>query len=425
MVKNALRRRVGVAVGVVAALLLGSGCSSAGNGESTMTLTISDWGNFGFKSLLQTYHKLHPGIRVVEHVEDWSAHHDGLSKQLDTGKGATDVVGIDESYVAQFRDRPDGLYNLLDFGAGSLKGRWLGWKWQQSLSADGKVQIGLGTDVGGLGVCYRRDLFAQAGLPVDRDEVAKLWPTWEAYIATGRTFEAAKTSAHWIDSSTRMYSAVLAQQDTRYYDWGGNVVVATNPGVRRSFDLALQLIAAGESTKMKPSSTPWTAAMQAGKFATMMCPAWMLGQLQQNAPDARGKWDVATVPGGGGNWSGSFLAVPKQTKHPKEAYQLAAWLTAPEQQLTIFKETGNLPSQPALYADPAVRNLRNEFMNNAPVGQIFAASAANLRPQYLGPKTAAIGTVIQNTLIKVENGDIPDKQAWATALNEVGAAMSN
>ena len=417
------RLRIGIAV-VVAALLLGSGCASASDADAVITLTISDWGNFGFKPLIRDYQRLHPKIRVVERVEDLDEHHKALTTQLANGTGAADVVGIDESFIAQFRDR-QGFANLMDFGANDLKTRWLEWKWAQSLSVDGKVQIALGADIGSLGVCYRRDLFAQAGLPVDRESVARLWPTWEAYIDLGRKFEAARTSAHWIDSADRMYDAALAQQETGYYDNAGNVVVATNSGVRHAFDLALTLIAAGESAKLRSNTAPWTAAMQTSKFATMLCPAWGLGQIQQDAPDSRGKWDVTTVPGGGGNWSGSFLAVPRQSRHVREAYQLAAWLTAPEQQLSIFKETGNLPSQPVLYNDPALRDFRNEFLNNAPVGQIFGASAAELRPQYVGPRAATIGTVIENTLSRVETGEIPEKQAWAMTLSEVSASIAN
>ncbi|MBT8227435.1 MAG: carbohydrate ABC transporter substrate-binding protein [Dactylosporangium sp.] len=423
---TSIARRSSAAVAAVAvALLLGVGCSTGGDGDSGITLVVADYGNSGFKALLRDYHQAHPRIRVVEHVGDYHGHHEELAEHLDEGDGAADIVGIDESYLPQFRDRPEAFLNLLDFGAGELKSRWLGWKWQQSLSADGTVQIGLGTDVGSLAVCYRRDLFAGAGLPTSREEVASLWPTWEAYIEAGHRFEASGSGAHWLDSSARAYNAIVAQQEIGYYDWDGNVVLASNAGVRQAFDLSTRIIVEGLSGRLRANTAPWAAAMRAGTFATMMCPAWGLGQLQQNAPDTRGKWDLTAVPGGGGNSGGSFLAIPKQTKHAKEAYQLATWLTAPNQQLRIFKETGNLPSQPGLYTDPSLREVRNEFVNNAPVGQIFGASAERLRPQYLGPKTSIIRAVIEDTLVQVESGAVPGGQAWATALSEASAAIAN
>ena len=51
----------------------------------------------------------------------------------------------------------------------------------------------------------------------------------------------------------------------------------------------------------------------------------------------------------------------------------------------MFKNTGNLPSQPALLKSGAVQNFKNPFFNNAPVGKIFATSALKLKPQILGP----------------------------------------
>ena len=48
------------------------------------------------------------------------------------------------------------------------------------------------------------------------------------------------------------------------------------------------------------------SAFKQAKFATIACPAWMTGVIEGNAgPDAKGKWDIAQVPGSGGNWGGS------------------------------------------------------------------------------------------------------------------------
>ena len=72
----------------------------------------------------------------------------------------------------------------------------------------------------------------------------------------------------------------------------------------------------------------------------MPCPSWMLGVIEGNAAGVTG-WDIAdTFPGGGGNWGGSYLTVPTQSEHPAEAIELAAWLTAPEQQIKAFKSKG-------------------------------------------------------------------------------------
>ena len=57
-------------------------------------------------------------------------------------------------------------------------------------------------------------------------------------------------------------------------------------------------------------SGDWDAAFQNDGFATMLCPAWMTGPIEERAGGVTG-WDVADVfPGGGGNWGGSYLTVP-------------------------------------------------------------------------------------------------------------------
>jgi cellobiose transport system substrate-binding protein len=148
----------------------------------------------------------------------------------------------------------------------------------------------------------------------------------------------------------------------------------------------------------------------------------MLGWIQQNAPATRGMWDVTAVPGGSGNWGGSWLAIPKQSAHSAEAYALAAWLTAPEQQLRIFIETGNLPSQPELYTNPAVTGFSNEFFRNAPVGKIFTEAVQRKPPQYLGAHNGAVRKIFEARLGEVEVGSKSASTAWTEALAQAARA---
>jgi cellobiose transport system substrate-binding protein len=94
---------------------------------------------------------------------------------------AVDVEAIEEGWIGQFKAQPDKLH-LNDLGADSLKGQWREWKWETSVATNG-AQIGLGTDAGGMAMCYRRDLFEKAGLPTERDQVSALWPTWDVQTA--------------------------------------------------------------------------------------------------------------------------------------------------------------------------------------------------------------------------------------------------
>jgi cellobiose transport system substrate-binding protein len=147
----------------------------------------------------------------------------------------------------------------------------------------------------------------------------------------------------------------------------------------------------------------------------------MMGYIQGQAPDTSGKWNIAAVPGGGGNWGGSYLAVPKQSDHPQEAADLVKFLTSPAAEAYVFKQTGNLPSQPALLKSKAVQGFRNPFFSNAAVGKIFANSALKLKPQILGPHQGDIQTAASNGLQRIEQGKQNATSSWKQFIKDVNA----
>src|SRR5690606_38946472 len=100
--------------------------------------------------------------------------------------------------------------DLAEHGAADLEGDFLDWKWDQGVAPDGRI-VGLGTDIGGLGMCYDTELFGEAGLPTDREEVGELWPTWDDYAATGEEFTEADTGAAFMSTVQTLFRVLTAQ----------------------------------------------------------------------------------------------------------------------------------------------------------------------------------------------------------------------
>jgi cellobiose transport system substrate-binding protein len=146
----------------------------------------------------------------------------------------------------------------------------------------------------------------------------------------------------------------------------------------------------------------------------------MMGYIQGQAPATKGKWDIAATPGTGGNWGGSFLAVPKQSSNQDQAADLVKFLTSPAAEAYVFKQTGNLPSQPALLKSAPVQNFKNPFFSNAPVGSIFANSALRLKPQILGPHQGDIQNLASAAFQRVEQKKSSPAKSWAQFLKDVG-----
>ncbi|MFF0658265.1 extracellular solute-binding protein [Micromonospora tulbaghiae] len=421
------RRRLAAVAVVAATALLGTTACGGGDdaaADGPITLTVDVFGQFGYADLYQEYMASHPGVKIVErgtggNLDEYSPK---LTQWLAAGKGAGDVVAIEEGLLVEYKANPQNFVNLLDHGAADLKGNFLDWKWNQGLTADGKQLIGLGTDVGGMAMCYRKDLFAKAGLPTDREAVSKLWPTWQDYIKVGEQFTAKKTGASFLDAATNTFNTILLQtagnsSGYSYYDTGNNLVVGSNPAVKQAYDTTMDIIDSGLSGKYGSWSEEWVSAFKQSKFATIACPAWMTGVIEGNAgAAAKGKWDIAQVPGNGGNWGGSFLAVPKQSKHQAEAIELAKFLTSAKGQIGAFKAKGPLPSSPQALEDPAIIDSKNAYFSEAPVGKIFAEGAKSLKPVYMGPKNQAVRTEVENAVRSVELGKRSPEQGWTDAV---------
>ncbi|WP_239513698.1 ABC transporter substrate-binding protein [Streptosporangium sp. 'caverna'] len=418
--------RMRIIAAVAAAGLLAAGCGSQGDdasagpqGDEKITLSLNLFGNMGFKELYTEYEAAHPNIKIVERTSAYNDHHRNLAAHLATKQGAGDIEAIDTGFIAQFRGQPQHFTDLNQHGAAQLSGRWLPWKWEASLAKTG-AQIGYGTDVGGLAMCYRRDLFEKAGLPTDRDEVSALWPDWPSYFEAGKKYTAKKPDgAAFYDGAAQVFNAIIGQAPVGYYDTSDKVVVAGNPEVRKAYDQVLQSVTDGQSAKLVGSSPAWNTGFAKSQFATIGCPAWMLAKIQDQAKEFAGKWDVAAIPGGGGNWGGSYLTVPAQGKHVKEAVELIAWLTAPEQQIKVFSKHGILPSTVETYEKPEVTGLTHQFFNDAPIGKIFTTAALNLKPQYQGPRAGDIQTAIRDAINRVEEGKQNGDQAWEQMLKDV------
>lgn len=422
-----MNRTQRIAAAAASALVVGAvaaGCGGSddkGSGNENVTLRVNLFGQFGYKDLYKKFEADHPGVKIVETAEgDLGKYNTKLSQQIAANASAGDVVAIEEGQTVNFLQTADKFVNLQDHGYDQLKDAYLPYVANAATSADGKTTIGLGTDVGGLAMCYRRDLFEKAGLPSDREEVGKLWPTWDEFIATGEKFDDGikDDKIHFIDAATNVYNSILMQGgDETYFDRDNELIVDSNPAVKNAWDYANQMIEAKLTAKLQAFSEEWNAGFKNGSFATIACPAWMTGYIKGQAGDTfTGKWDIATVPGGGGNWGGSWLAVPKSSKHQDVAIELIKFLASEEGQMGAFESEGRLPSLPALYDTPQLKDATNPYFNDAPIGQLFVAGAKNLEPVYLGAKNVPVRDAFENVLRGVESGERSESDGWPAAI---------
>ncbi|MGY1652818.1 extracellular solute-binding protein [Geodermatophilus sp. SYSU D01119] len=420
------RRRAALGAALVASLLAAGCGGSSSADDGTITLDLGLFGTFGFEQagLYDEYMRLNPDIRIEEtSVERSADYYRALQTRLAAGSGLADIQGIEIGFVADVvENHADAFVDFAAEGnADELLGHYYDWKVEPATTEDGRV-IGLGTDAGPEAMCFRRDLFEQAGLPTDRAELASRWSTWEGYLELGREYDASPTKPEgtsFVDSPASIFSAAVYQGETAYNDESGNPIPETSPGVTAAWEDAAVAAAEGMTANLIQFGDEWNSAFANGAFATISCPAWMLGYISEQAgEEAAGAWDVAPLPGGAGNWGGSWLGVTESSEHREEAIALVEWLTAPEQQIKMFTEEAHFPSSQEAAEDPQVSSATNEYFSGAPVGQIFADSAAALQFTPIGPYDTQIQEAFTNALSTVAEGTSPD-DAFQAALAEI------
>ena len=407
---------IAVAAISVSAIAL-AGCSTGGTpteSEGPVTLTLASFNDFGYTDELLAEFTAETGIEVVHNKAATSNDARANFFQKLGKTGLADVEAVEIDWFAEMMQYADLLAPVGD----ADKGRWLDWKEAAATDAAGNL-VAYGTDIGPQGICYRSDLFAAAGLPTDRAEVAELFPTWDAYFEVGAAYKAA-TGKPFIDSANSVLQGLVNQLEFAYEEPDGAIIATENPEIAAAYQTVVEK-AVPISAYSGQWSEDWFASLASGEFATMLCPGWMLGVISGNAPETTG-WDIADAfPGGGGNWGGSYLVVPANGANVEAAQQLASWLTSPETQLKAFTNAGTFPSQNEALASSELAAATNESFNNAPTGEILTARAEAIEvATFKGPKYFQFHDALQNAVTRVFDGLEDKDTSWNNWVTEVG-----
>jgi cellobiose transport system substrate-binding protein len=423
-------RHVRTTAVLLSAAVLATGLAACGGGDGgsssdgRITLNVGLFGVMGYKEagLFKEYEAAHPDITIKSTATaDEQNYYRTLQTRLAANSGLADIQALEVGRIREVATTQSAKFTDMSKAAGVDQTNWLPWKWAQAKSPDGKI-IGIGTDIGPMAVCYRKDMFAKAGLPSGRDKVARLWAGgWDKYVKVGETFKKKfpDKNVAFMDTASGLNNVMTASSETQYYDSSGKPIYKSNPLVKNAWSLSVKAARDGLTAKLRQFDTSWDQGFSNSRFATVVCPAWMTAQIADKAGAAnKGKWDVAAPPAAG-NWGGSFLAVPAAGKHVKEAQALAAWLTAPAQEARLFRKMGIFPSSTGAIASPAVADAKLSYFDNAPVGKIFSDSARSVPVAVLGPKDGAIKDTISTGIQQVEQQGKSPSDAWNSTVKTI------
>lgn len=420
--KKGLTAIVATAAALAVAL---TGCASGGSGTSAgPNAEVSFWSFTGInaKDSVNEYLKKVPEAKVkLTEVGSTTETATALTAALAGGK-VPDLVMIQNDDLPKFVENSSNFLDLRTLGGDDVADDYLGWAADAATATDGSV-IGIPTDVGGLGFAYRADLFEQAGLPTDPDEVAAMWKDWPSFIAIGEKYTAA-TGKPFVDNiETSVFFSTVNQVSEKYYSPEGDLVYETNPQVKNAFDVAVKTHDAGISAGIAAWSSGWAPGRANGAFAVTIAPSWILSGIKTDAPDTAGKWRIASVPGIGGNWGGSVIAIPARAEHPEAAWQYIKTMMSAEGQADHFAQSGTFPAAASAVESQAVLDYTDPFFGDSRIGKVMATSVQQFPSFYNGPDTTPINGALLNTLVQLETGGVTSDKAWTTALDTAKQAI--
>jgi cellobiose transport system substrate-binding protein len=420
------RRKLAIPIAAIGALaLVLTGCSSGGSasgGDPNAEFEFWSFTGIGQQDSVDRYLEKNPDAKVkLSEVGSTTETATALTAALAGGK-VPDLVMIQNDDLPKFVENPGNFVDLRTLGGDDIGDQYLDWAIDAATGEDGSI-IGIPTDVGGLSFAYRADLFEAAGLPTDPEEVAAMWSTWDGFIEMGKKYTEA-TGQPFVDNvETTVFFSTVNQVSEKYYSPSGELVFDTNPEVEDAFQVAVDTYEAGISAGIAAWSSGWAPGKANGAFAVTTAPSWILSGLKNDAPDTEGKWRIASLPGVGGNWGGSVIAIPARAEHPEAAWQYIETMLSPEGQTEHFKETGTMPAANDALESEAVLSYTDPFFGDSAIGTVMSDSVLQFNSFYNGPDTSAIGGALLNALVDMEAGNVPPANAWNTGVDSAKAAI--
>ncbi|WP_420541738.1 ABC transporter substrate-binding protein [Guptibacillus spartinae] len=421
MVKNKSKTKwLGLGLASMLVFSLGA-CSgddeASGGSDGEVTLDFWAFGATNYEELAKEYEKEHPNVTIKVRSAETAEHHDALFTALSAGSGAPDIAALEVDQLDRFKEAQGRFENLYDLGAKEVQDQYLDWKWEAGANQEGDFLIGLPTDIGPKALYYRTDLFEEAGLPTEPDKVEALIDSPEAFKEAGMKVKE-ETGKPFVDSIEMAYRAYLDASEKTYLNPDGELLLGKEGNdVKKAYDYAVELNKAGIVGKLEMWSPEWANAVNKGEFAAELGAGWLKGWMEGNAPDAVGKWRVATLPTEfAANWGGSYISIPSETEHPQEAYDFVEWLVSPDNQLKSFESKGLFPSATSVYDMEEFKTNEDKFFGGQVTSTVFAEAAQDIDGAvFKGVKYFPVHQEVLNALHNVQEGGDPEKE-WKAAI---------
>lgn len=343
--------------------------------STNTTLTFWTWVP-GIEAEVARFTDKYPAIKVdIVNVGQGLPHFTKLRTALGAGSGAPDLAQMTYDYIPTFTVT-NSLLDISPYVSEDFESKFVDWTVQQVSGANGEI-FAVPQDTGPMGMLYRTDILEEHGIEVPT--------TWEEFAQAARDLNAKDPNVYLTNfaaNSNDAWSAFSWQMGDAPYDVSSAESLTVNVNSDAAGDLAAYwepLFKEGVVSTDPDFTDEWYQAINDGKYASWLVPAWGPLFLEQSAAATSGKWRAAPLPvweegkAVSGNWGGSTTAVIEGTDHAIAAAALAEFLNSdPDTVMELATKRSLFPASLATLQDPTFLAVESPFYGGQKVNELFA-----------------------------------------------------
>jgi len=365
-----------------------------------------------------------PNVTFKFQTADFNGHHNRLSTVIAAGEVPNDIEALEIRYVANFIEGG----GLTDLGAPPFNGKQVGkdivaFAMANATTTKGKL-LAMPVDIAPAVLFYRKDLADAAGVNLDNLK------SWDEYIEVGKKLTIDKNGDGKKDqfAITHPGDVALIPLNGGNGDWikDGKILEPKERYIA-VLELAKKIRQAGIDADLGAWTGPWVESFKNGTVATMPNGAWFGGSLKTwIAPDLKGKWRVAYLPGKMyAAQGGTYLSIPAKVPAERKAvaWEIIKYLTTnPEAQLITFKEIDAFPALTTVYNDK-IMDEPEEYFGGQKVRKIYADVALHTPNSEVTEYDNVIVSIWNRAIGNVILGKQTPEEAYQQALKDIKATI--